>query len=193
MQRSPMMTALGVLVVVLSGTIGGTRGEGCTLSTCDGRTYLRYRGNDLALVSVDEKGSEILLDAIANYFMLIAPPSTSTLRLPEISPDVVEVQIMLLIPKRMDFTNQMEVPEERIPLVLKREGDKFVPTRWGKSWETLIAQLSRSAEQSAEKSPVHRTPDGFYTLAVRTSSLVLVGSKHRARKLIVTYTQRPLE
>jgi hypothetical protein len=194
MQRGPTLTILGILVVVWSGTIGAARGEGCTLLPDDGRTYLRYRGDDLALISVDEQGSETLLDAIANYFALIAPPSTRPLRLPEISPDVTEVEVVLLIPKRMDFTNQIEVPEERIPLVLQRQGDAFVPTRWGKSWETLIPQLGSPKDSPAEgRNPVSRTPNGRYTLTVRTSSLVLVKSKQRNRKLIVTYTQRPLE
>lgn len=185
---------LGVLGMVLSGTIGAARGEGCTLLPDEGRTYLRYRGDDLALVSVDEKGSETLLDAIANYFALIAPPSTHPLRLPEISPAVTEVEVVLLIPKRMDFTNQTEVLEQRIPLVLQRQGDAFVPTRWGKSWETLIPQLSSPKGQpAASRNPVSRTPNGRYTLTVRTSSLALVESKQRNRKLIVTYTQRPLK
>ncbi|MCS6861071.1 MAG: hypothetical protein NZT92_12210 [Abditibacteriales bacterium] len=191
MQRVQMVTVLGILVVVLSGTIGVTRGEGRTLSTSDGRTYLRYRGDDLVLVHVDEKGSETLLDVIANYFLVIVPPSTYTLRLPEISPDTTEVQVLLFIPKRMDFTNQIEVPEQRIPLVLKRQGNEFVPIRWGKSWETLIPQLSRLKDPSAGRNPVSRMPDGFYTLTVRTPSLVFVESKQRADKFIITYTQRP--
>lgn len=194
MQRSQAMTMLGVLVIVLSGTIGAARVEGCTLLPDEGRTYLRYRGNDLALVNVDEKGSETLLDAIANYFAFVAPPSTYTLRLPEISPDVTEVEVVLLIPKRMDFTNQTEVLEKRIPLVLKRQGDAFVPTHWGKSWETLIPQLGSPQDYPAEsRNPVSRTPNGYYTLTVRTPSLALVESKQRNGKLIVTYTQRPLE
>lgn len=194
MQCSQVMTMLGVLVMVLSGTIGAARVEGCTLLPDEGRTYLRYQGNDLALVSVDEKGSEILLDAIANYFALIAPPSTYTLRLPKISPDITEVEVMLLIPKRMDFTNQTEVLEKRIPLVLKRQGDAFVPTHWGKSWETLIPQFGKSKDNSVgSRNPVSRTPNGDYTLTVRTPSLALVGSKQRHGKFIVTYTQRPLE
>ncbi len=194
MQRSQGMMMLGVLVIVLSGTIRAARVEGCTLLPDEGRTYLRYRGNDLALVSVEEKGSEILLDAIANYFAFIAPPSTYTLRLPEISPDVTEVEVVLLIPKRMDFTNQTEVLEKRIPLVLKRQKDAFVPTHWGKSWETLIPQLSSLQDHPAEsRNPMSRTPNGYYTLTVRTPSLTLVESKRRKGKLIVTYMQRPLE